>query len=255
MLMIQNSGLGYTEAARQRQTSVGSQHRLPIGKLVLPFLAASLGLSLLVLGVSRILAIVVLIAGLLLSAFVAQQLRAAWHLLADDDAQATVVRGGLARVVRVGDLVPGDSLVLTAGMIVPVDAQGTASEAKGLVAHLNHKDDQLLAGCHVQSDMVVTVTATGNQRLLARMLNGQAQPVQYRQLLRLFIWRLLTLVAQVLPHRQLPGRVITQPSVSHHAVLALMSRVRGALAQALAAHRLRLTTAELTFRYNQGPVS
>lgn len=255
MLMITQSGLGYTEAARQRYDASYPATRLPMGKMMLRVAVTGIGLSLMTGALSLRAGMLVLVMSLIVVMGLLHQLRQLNRTYANASEMVTVIRSGLMRRVRVADLVAGDSLVVTSGMVLPVDAAGPDDVVTGMLARLAVRPDQLIAGTRVCTDAIVTVTATGNQRLLIRLLDGKATRIQMRQLWRVLGWMMVATLAQAMPRHVLPNGLMTWTVAVHADVIVLMQRVRQILADMFATARLRLTNAEITYRYNQGPVS
>lgn len=187
------------------------------------------------------------------------------------DQVVLVVRGGLTRLVRVDQLVVGDTLFLQAGQLLPVDVTLTAglwatpSKPLAMLLRLTGvaKDDTVgFAGSVIDRDGLATVTALGCDRFIASVAApalAERQSLSLAPVLRLLFWGAVARTVQLIG--QLPHAV----SVHVHQMLSnvqakidqrqLIKMLSALLARMSLVGYVRHQAKEAAFRYNQEPVS
>ncbi|MFD1484278.1 hypothetical protein ACFQ5J_03410 [Lacticaseibacillus baoqingensis] len=173
MLMQVNSGLTRYEVQKAK---LALPEALPMKKphlAIAPALLVALGGACLLdasAGMQAAVVVLMVLGSLLVGAHLCVQ--RVLSRFDNDRTEVLVIREGLIRPRLVRDLVPGDTLWLAAGSIVPVDVALPADQAvlKGPLAwllrglHIALPHDQVIAGSQILSETQTTVLATGAKR-------------------------------------------------------------------------------------------
>lgn len=252
MMMIKSSGLDRLEVTRQRELNVRVSTRLPIVRFLLPFGVATTGLTMMSLLINVIVAAVVLTAGLVGTAAFAFFMNRLAVKLDQTDTRATVIRDGLYRVVNAQDLAIGDSLVVRAGDVLPVDgdSEDFVPVRDGLA---KMSPDGVVAGMTAANDALVTVTANGDARWFARLLCADVRMVSIARLVVAALHAFIAAVMVSAPIARLT--MLAKKPVIQAADDAPHEEARNGGMVAKMDTRLWLSNAVNEFRYNQVPAS
>lgn len=261
MLMMQrNSGLTRLEV-RQARLQLDRDTRIQKLHLGLrPVLIAGCGLMLGLLGAHVAwLAIALIAVAFLLVAGILATTGHAWLQRFDNaDTPVLMIREGLIRQGSVEDLVPGDTLVVSAGSVLPVDVTGIDTALPKflavVLAALGLDQVGAIAGSVAVVDGHAIVTAVGNQRLvLATALPALAATPEagVKCLVQLLVAVCHQAIATTCHMVAFSGQQVARRG--HAAAMRLTA--------ALVATRMTLignvrhAASESAFRYNQDPVS
>ncbi len=238
MLKFVNSGLTQTEVRRARLEQTATPLVAHAWKVLLPVVLLTSGVSVLA---GLVWGIIAFVGMMLVGGFFAYMIGRQVFLLAkklDNGAeQATVVRSGLTRTVTVDELVPGDTVVLRAGRMAPVDVQVDG--------------EVILAGAQMNTDVTAAVVAIGNDRVLARNLTTDAHAMTIRDVFVLGRVAFIVRLAKMTMPRIFWRGMLEETAIRSRFVMLIL-RVR-ALVNGVA--RQQSTRRQIAFLSNQGTVS
>jgi hypothetical protein len=180
MLMQVNSGLTRYEVQKAKLTVQPDLHVHNAHMTIVPALLLLLGgASILEVTIGSDLAIVMLVLLSLLGVGASMIVRRVLQEFANAHKEVLVIREGLIRPRPVGALVPGDTILLPAGSVVPVDVALSAQQATitGPLAwvlaalRVATPHDQVIAGSRITTEVQAQVLAVGAQRFaVARLM-------------------------------------------------------------------------------------
>ncbi|WP_461224164.1 hypothetical protein [Lacticaseibacillus suihuaensis] len=264
MLMQVQSGLTRIEVKQKQVLQHGSRIQAPAFALR-PLVLLGIGLGLLLAAAAHGLAglaVAGLIAGL---AGLGHLGFTRWLAALDAPRQVLVIRDGLARPIAVQGLVVGDVVQVQAGTRLAVDVCGpvAAQPATWLRLLLTVTGQQVgvdvaLAGSRAVATAQARVLAVGDDRLVARLVQGDAAAGQLAVLVAWLQATVLTVGAAV--HAALSGlATLPQALIARQAAL-LARRSQRAVFTAFGRELTLVGTTrhaaqEAAFRYNQDPVS
>lgn len=251
-MMIKSSGLGRLEVTRQRELNVRAATRLPIVKFLLPISVATTGLTMMSMLVNVIVAAVVMTTGLLITAVFAFMMNKLTKKLDQTNVRVTVIRAGLLRVVDARELAIGDSLVVHAGEVLPVDgvSEDFVAVNDGLA---KIAPDAVVAGMTAANDAMVTVTANGNARWFARLLTVDVKMVSILHLVLAALKMAGATMMVSAPIARL--RMLVQKPALQAGDDVQLEEARNVGTAAIMDVRLWLGNDGNKFRYNQVPAS
>lgn len=238
MLKFVNSGLSQSEVRRAQIQDANVTVAVSAWQVLLPLVAGAGALAMLAeLAWGIIAFVIVSVLGGMLTIGASVQLFNGMKHMNNADQNVRVIRAGLLRRVRVGDLVAGDVVVLASGAIVPVDV---------LI-----EDRLVSAGTKTHEQVTAVVQATGANRLQAQQLATAGRSMTLHdvfEIVRLTVIKACQVVE--LPRfARLVQRFAVRMQLIASAVILNVRALVGMMTQLLSRRRM------INFVYNQGPVS
>ncbi|WP_155285893.1 hypothetical protein [Lacticaseibacillus zhaodongensis] len=253
MLKFTNSGLSRYKVSQSRVQAADQTAHIRILSFAVPVILGFVGLEMELLRVSYVLAAllgVVLIVGY---ALIARELKSLRALIANGQQSVTVVRAGMLKILRVSDLVVGDSIVVKAGAVLPVDVD-FVNPVTVVAWGKENSACSANAGMRVLSDEIATVRAIACDRQIVKDVCVQGNVFSLKELLTMVLVAALAhakagLVTLTVALQRLENGVVRSTARQASDILARCT------ARQINDGWLRIRSREIAFRYNQGPVS